>query len=106
MSRWLGALLGGSIALAVAVGGQASHALAEEPIVLLEDPVLVPLEWRITPVDDAFTKLPDGQLNDPFHGRGQLEDPWSSAASAAKVTFPETQCQCRCADVLVPSDWR
>jgi len=104
MSRWLGALLGGMFALAV--GGRANLAVAEEPMVLLEDPVLVPLEWQITPVDDAFTKLADGQLTDPFHGRGQLEDPWSSPASAAKVTFPEAQCQCRCAEVLVPTDWR
>jgi len=104
MSRWLGAILGGLIALGVCA--QVGRAAAEEPIVLLEDPVLVPLEWQVTPVNDAITKLVDGQLTDPFHGRDKLADPWSSSASAAKVTFPEAQCNCRCAEVLVPSDWR
>jgi hypothetical protein len=102
MSRWSCALLAGLIALAV--WGQVGRAVAEEPMTLLEDPVLVPADWWAMPVAEAFTKLADGQLNDPFHGRDKLADPWPTLS--AKATVHETSCDCRCAEVLVPTDWR
>jgi hypothetical protein len=104
MSRWLGALLGGLIALAV--WGQVRRAAAEEPIVLLEEHVLVPADWLVWPQSEAFTRLADGQLMDPFQGREKLADPWFSTMTAAKAPGSDAECDCRCVEVLTPSDWR